>query len=224
MAPNLLPNTLYLYLLAIIPQFTSAQTTPMTVNNTAASPTPTSNYPIKTIFLPLDVPPNLGASIVTAAPNATEYALSCLSTPSQNSDDTCAFATPVTITEGPGTLVYTIFYHDDEGATTNAAPATINCALSGSPSVTAATCIGRSAIAGLGEFASTSTLAYSQILYATLAVTAGREKLEGVREGEGRAGGSSSSEGVGARATAGLGGGMRWVAGAALGVAAAVVR
>ncbi|KAK3055313.1 hypothetical protein LTR09_003866 [Extremus antarcticus] len=113
-------------------------------------------------------------------------------------------------------------FNDAEEGTTGASPATINCALSSSsPFITAATCTGRSAISGLGDVMTTSTLEPSQLMYATVTVTAGVEKLERVDEGNGgNGGGSSTSSGMGARATAGLG----WAVGGVVGMMGLVGR
>lgn len=55
--------------------------------------------------------------------------------------------------------------------------ATINCNMAGGTRATAATCTGSSQIEGLGRVGSSTTLASTQIDYATLTVTAGRAML-----------------------------------------------
>jgi hypothetical protein len=134
MMPTL--SLLLSFLIFILPIY--AQLNTPTARSTARSTTPnatasmTGNWPVKTLFLPIDVPPNLGASIITAvsprktttspdstakysqAPNATAFAISCLPTwavPDTDSD--CDFGNAVIITEGPSTLVYTMTFQDE---------------------------------------------------------------------------------------------------------------
>jgi len=117
----------------------------------------------------------------------------------------------------------------DAPPTTHDSGATINCNLSGGTRATAATCTGSSHIPGLGRVGSSTTLASTQIDYATLTVTAGREMLARASEaaqqagesesgGGGEGGGGESSGAAGGVAVGGLSvvlGGMvvGWVGG-----------
>jgi len=66
--------------------------------------------------------------------------------------------------------------------------------MAGGTRATAATCTGSSVIEGLGRVGSSTTLASTQINYATLTVTAGRAMLAAASEAAAQATDSASSE------------------------------
>ena len=178
--------------------------------STSSSFVSSSNYPIATIFMPIDIPENLAGSIIRAVStdnshgevqqplmeqqgrDKTTFVLSCI----PRTESNCDFGSSVTLTEGQSTLIYTMRYDDQS-------PATVNCNLEGRPYATAATCTGRSAISGLGNVASTSTLASSQISYASVPITAGAAKLTAVPEPLGGAGDMGKHRGGGSRSASG---------------------
>lgn len=84
--------------------------------------------------------------------------------------------------------------------------ATINCNLVGGTRATAATCTSSSQISGLGLVGSSSTLASTQIDYATFTVTAGRAMLAEASEAAARANGEGD-EGAESGVGSGRGGG-----------------
>ena len=65
--------------------------------------------------------------------------------------------------------------------------------MSGGTRATAATCTGSSQIEGLGRVGSSTTLASTQINYATLTVTAGRAMLAAASEAAAQASGEAGS-------------------------------
>ena len=103
----------------------------------------------------------------------------------------------------PGTSVHP--------STTSHHGATINCDLAGGTRATAATCTGSSEIEGLGLVGSSTTLASTQINYATLTVTAGRAMLAAASEAAAQATDSESTgEGSGDKSAASSLGEVRW--------------
>ena len=90
--------------------------------------------------------------------------------------------------------------------------ATINCNMAGGTRATAATCTGSSQIEGLGRVGSSTTLASTQINYATLTVTAGRAMLAAASEAAAQASnGESGGEGGGDKNAASSLGELCWV-------------
>ena len=85
--------------------------------------------------------------------------------------------------------------------------------MAGGTRATAATCTGSSQIEGLGRVGSSTTLASTQINYATLTVTAGRAMLASASEAAAQASnGESSGEGGGDKNAASSLGELCWVA------------
>jgi len=132
----------------------------------------------------------------------------------------------ITVTGGESTLIYTYnpVVTTDDGMpgtsihpppTTTHSGATINCNMSGGTRATAATCTGSSQIEGLGRIGSSTTLASTQINYATLTITAGRASLAAASEAAAQASDAESSgEGSGDKSAAfSLGEGRRGVCG-----------
>ncbi|GAB7361405.1 hypothetical protein MBLNU230_g1461t1 [Neophaeotheca triangularis] len=198
-------------------------------NTQSTAPTsttsPSESQTIVSLFLPLGAAKNLGASIITAAPHLTAYAIGCIpsASASDNSGTTthsfdleaCGFRDSITLTEGVSTLIYTYNPHVSglsiEGTTLTPPPAessdpalaTVNCSFAGASSepsfkpASRAVCTGRSAIHGLGNVASTTTLASTQIEYVPVTVTAGLEKVAAMSAGAGGGGEEGEGEGEG---------------------------
>jgi len=83
--------------------------------------------------------------------------------------------------------------------------------MAGGTRATAATCTGSSQIEGLGRVGSSTTLASTQINYATLTVTAGRAMLAAASEAAAQASnGESSGEGGGDQNAAFSGAELCW--------------
>ena len=83
--------------------------------------------------------------------------------------------------------------------------------MAGGTRATAATCTGSSQIEGLGRVGSSTTLASTQINYATLTVTAGRAMLASASEAAAQASnGESSGEGSGDKNAASSLGQLCW--------------
>lgn len=83
--------------------------------------------------------------------------------------------------------------------------------MAGGTRATAATCTGSSQIEGLGRVGSSTTLASTQINYATLTVTAGRAMLASASEAAAQASnGESSGEGSGDKNAASSLGELCW--------------
>ena len=114
-------------------------------------------------------------------------------------------------------LLTQISQPNSEGST--AAPTTIKCSLKGGYPATAATCTGRSAISGLGEAASTSTLKNSQLDYALVAITEGYDKIKALPRHTGSPPDKDESTGAAGAAGAEATFAPQWVIG---GLAAAV--
>ncbi|WPG98266.1 Hypothetical protein R9X50_00105400 [Acrodontium crateriforme] len=147
----------------------------------------TSGLPTVSLFLPMADPSQLlAASIVTAEPNGTVYVIGCL--PTVDAAD-CGFSPPVTVTEDDDSLRFTMSYNvgDDltdssllgSGSTSaSSAPLEItsNCQLYGAPRATSAVCTGNNAVSGLGNAASSTTLASSELNYMPVIITAGAQK------------------------------------------------
>jgi hypothetical protein len=83
--------------------------------------------------------------------------------------------------------------------------------MAGGTRATAATCTGSSEIEGLGRVGSSTTLASTQINYATLTVTAGRAMLAAASEAAAQSTDSESSEeGSGDKSAASSSGDVFW--------------
>ncbi|GAB1742443.1 hypothetical protein NU219Hw_g7989t1 [Hortaea werneckii] len=139
--------------------------------------------PTHTIWLPMASSGSIDASIITAAPNWTVYALGCGSASESAFPSTCGLDAAYNITEGPSTLAYS-FSNDVAklpGATgTPLSPTdlvTMNCRMDGGTRASQAMCTGHSVIPGLGNGTDTTTLASSQLNYVPVTITAGVENL-----------------------------------------------
>jgi hypothetical protein len=144
---------------------------------------------IVSILLPAGAPSVVHGSVVEANVTATVYVLGCAApTNATTTNPTCGFQPPITLTEGPSTLIYTATPASDETQTNALIQAhqatTIDCLLVGAdlslkPIVPAsqALCTGKVPVPGLGYLGSTSNLAADQITYVGVTVTAGVDKL-----------------------------------------------
>ncbi|KAI7286078.1 hypothetical protein KC345_g1350 [Hortaea werneckii] len=170
--------------------------------------------PTHTIWLPMASSGSVDASVITAAPNWTVYALGCGTASSPVYPSACGLETAYNITEGPSTLAYSFSNNAAKlpGATagTPLSPTdlvTMNCRMDGGTRASQAMCTGHSVIPGLGNGTETTTLASSQLNYVPVTITAGVENLmrgtasEGTmgagEGGEGDSGGGDGGEGVG---------------------------
>ncbi|KXS93706.1 hypothetical protein AC578_3841 [Pseudocercospora eumusae] len=133
------------------------------------------------LFLPMHTPEQIQASIISASPNQTAYALGCT-----NNDTTtaCAWNPPITVTEGESTIIYTNTHRWQEDFTYDILHMTMQCELFGAHTTenpfqgaTSAVCVGSSAVSGLGVVVTTSTLASTQLGYVPVTITAGMQKI-----------------------------------------------
>ncbi|KAF2166884.1 hypothetical protein M409DRAFT_22936 [Zasmidium cellare ATCC 36951] len=141
---------------------------------------PSLSVPTVSLYLPMGAPSQIHASIISATPNETAYALGCTDNATTSG---CGYNPPITVTEGESTIIFTNTYEGDQ-TTMTAEPLTMQCQLVGAHlydtpmhGATSAVCTGASAIAGLGRVQSTSTLASSEINYVPVTITAGAQKL-----------------------------------------------
>ncbi|KAI6954672.1 hypothetical protein KC321_g16215, partial [Hortaea werneckii] len=139
--------------------------------------------PTHTIWLPMASSGSVDASVITAAPNWTVYALGCGAASSPAFPSACGLETAYNITEGPSTLAYSFSNNAAKlpGATgTPLSPTdlvTMNCRMDGGTRASQAMCTGHSVIPGLGNGTDTTTLASSQLNYVPVTITAGVENL-----------------------------------------------
>ncbi|KAK3106705.1 hypothetical protein LTR53_018231, partial [Teratosphaeriaceae sp. CCFEE 6253] len=123
---------------------------------------------------------NLAASIITAAPTATVYAIGC-EIASGACAPGCSLDSSVTMTEGESTLHYT--WTAGHRAVVAASGTllvpdltTVDCSLYGGTRATSAVCTGYSTVDGMGNMTAapvTTTLAGSQVNYVAVTITAG---------------------------------------------------
>jgi len=164
-----------------------------------------SSFPTVSLFLPMANQTGVVASVVTAAPSATVYAIGC-ATPSGACVTGCDFDTSVTITEGESTLAYTWTDGDAQLATPGSSLTqdvmTVNCNLLGGTSATQAVCTGQSM-----NSTQTTTLAGSQLGYVAVTITAGATNMaSGTAGGSGSSGSGSGSSPSGSGVGAGSAG------------------
>ncbi|KAF2479849.1 hypothetical protein BDY17DRAFT_312788 [Neohortaea acidophila] len=163
------------------PASTASASSAASTSSGAAS----GSYSTRSVFLPISLTEQLAASVVTAAPSSTVYAVSCAASVSN-----CPVNSAISITEGsdlfavaaPASLL-------GRGAGT----ISLSCELAGGATATAATCTAASVNSGL-SLATVSTLSASQIYYVPLTITAGQNELASVTSG---AAGSSSTGAAG---------------------------
>ncbi|RMZ00371.1 hypothetical protein D0864_03757 [Hortaea werneckii] len=187
--------------------------------------------PTHTIWLPMASSGTVDASVITAAPNWTVYALGCGTASSPAFPSACGLETAHNITEGPSTLAYSFSNNAAKlpGATgTPLSPTdlvTMNCRMDGGARASQAMCTGHSVIPGLGNGTDTTTLASSQLNYVPVTITAGVENLMRVAassgtmgaggEGSGESGGGDGGDGDGEGGGGGRSGSAGFVAGMA---------
>ncbi|KAI7088679.1 hypothetical protein KC356_g3073 [Hortaea werneckii] len=199
---------------------------------TAALAQSATTTPTHTIWLPMASSGSVDASVITAAPNWTVYALGCGTASEPAFPSACGLDTAYNITEGPSTLAYS-FSNDAAklpGATgTPLSPTdlvTMDCRMDGGTRASQAMCTGHSVIPGLGNGTDTTTLASSQLNYVPVTITAGVENLMRVTAsgtmGAGEEGSGESGGGDGGGNGDGEGGGGR--SGSAGGVAGMATR
>ncbi|KXT00638.1 hypothetical protein AC579_865 [Pseudocercospora musae] len=161
----------------------------------------TSTVPL---FLPMPMgsPEHIQASVISASPNQTAYALGCT-----NNDTTtgCAWNPPITLTEGESTVIYTTTQRGQEPVTYDIPHVTMHCALVGAHTTenpfhgaTSAVCVGSSAVSGLGVVVTTSTLASTQVSYVPVTITAGMQKIIEASHSAAIASATSSTSAAGA--------------------------
>ncbi|KAF2210339.1 hypothetical protein CERZMDRAFT_99403 [Cercospora zeae-maydis SCOH1-5] len=160
-------------------------TLPTATSSTSAtgsgSPVGTS---IVSLFLPMGSPDQIDASIISASPNHTAFALGC----GNNASITdCGWDPPITVTEGESTIIWTNTQNEDLSAT--APIMTLECALVGAHTTespingaSSAVCTARSTIENFGIVASTTVLASTEISYMPVTITAGMEKIAAASE------------------------------------------
>ncbi|KAI7608768.1 hypothetical protein KC346_g9483 [Hortaea werneckii] len=159
--------------------------------------------PTHTIWLPMASSGSVDASVITASPNWTVYALGCDAASSPAFPSACGLETAYNITEGPSTLAYSFSNNAAKlpGATgTPLSPTdlvTMNCRMDGGARASQAMCTGHSVIPGLGNGTDTTTLASSQLNYVPVTITAGVENLMRVTASSGTMGAGEGGEGDG---------------------------
>ncbi|KAI5359771.1 hypothetical protein Slin14017_G093320 [Septoria linicola] len=149
-------------------------------------------------------PDQIEASIISASPNHTAFALGCVNGASTAS---CGWDPPITITEGESTVIWTNTHKGQEDVSATIPYMTLECALVGAHTTaspihgaSSAICTGRSTIGGLGVVASTSVLASTEITYMPVTITAGLEKIAAASEYAATAMPESSTSSAGAPA------------------------
>ncbi|KAF2722546.1 hypothetical protein K431DRAFT_293443 [Polychaeton citri CBS 116435] len=194
---------------------TFTATTHQTISNTTVFSNSTTlgiRYPATAISLflgPETAHGELGASVISVNESQTEFKLECLASLGSHSSfptPPCGLASPITITEGVSTMVYTI---NRSLKPTSAVPADntaalptpdstdsaishfVNCELHGGTRATKAICTSHSVIQGLGDATGTTTLASTQISYVPVFITAGQEKLQSLSTGSSEGGGAA---------------------------------
>ncbi|CAK1362520.1 unnamed protein product [Cercospora beticola] len=198
--------------------------TPLTTaSSTSAtgSPSPTGTS-IVSLFLPMGSPDQIEASIISASPNHTAFALGCGNNVSTSD---CGWDPPITVTEGESTIIWTNTHKGQEDVSATIPFMTLECALVGAHTTespingaSSAVCTARSTINNLGVVASTTVLASTEISYMPVTITAGMEKIAAASEYAATAVYESETSSAGAPAMTGMAAlGLSGVAG--LGVA-----
>lgn len=152
------------------------------LGTTSVSASTSTQHSVISLFLPMGSPDQIEASIVSASPNETAFALGCAA--NATSSSACYWDTDITVTEGESTVIWTNTHAGEGAVSVTIPPMTMECALVGAHTTetpihgaSSAICTARSTIPGLGIAASTSVLASVDIKYVPVTVTAGVEKI-----------------------------------------------
>ncbi|KAK5110718.1 hypothetical protein LTR62_005595 [Meristemomyces frigidus] len=168
------------------------------------------------LFLPV-MASNLGGSIITAAPSATVYAISCITQTGACAATTCALNNQtLTVTEGPSTVAYTWTDNDRASIMTSGGSiqhplTTVNCQIGGNTSTVCT---------GMWKTGSTvgtqiTTLTRGQVTYVPVAIT-GDAAMNGTYMTSNPTSGTTKATGLHTGSTSGSG---SKVSGSAVGTA-----
>ncbi|KAM3420634.1 hypothetical protein BST61_g3891 [Cercospora zeina] len=180
---------------------------PPTTSTTSATASPSpAETSIVSLFLPMGSPDQIDASIISASPNHTAFALGCAH---HASTTDCRWDPPITVTEGESTIIWTHTQNEDLSATMPVM--TLECALVGAHTTespingaSSAVCTARSTIENFGIVASTTVLASTEISYMPVTITAGMEKIAAASEYAATAVDESETSSAGAPSMTGM--------------------